>query len=520
MRLYSHLAALACAGLVVTGCTDHTPSAPAVSNTPGRIGSLTASMTQLHGRSHPNSEKYRDSGFQPASGRVGTATVSTRALVDKSGATEVEVTTGTFDGPAVPGTISKVQVKAFTPSGELAFTNNYNGLSGGSARFPYATLPHGAALQVEALVQGADGAQTDVVKLSDVVHLRPDLVALRLDAPEQAPLGAAVNLQGFILESNGEVGARGDCVLYVDGTAVDRASGIWVDAAGTVACAMTHVFTEARSYALELRVENVEPGDFDAANNRVSSSITVVGSSSFVFFGVSAQSDEVVAWWRSVSTLFTWEGIEETWDKTYQIHGPEQFASATGIVPRLLTYPITLRGEMSTNGVTIDVLDYTHPTGEWVDYQEGYCATSSDFATGSATYVCVYTGGYLAGNTYIQYNAGGADVRYHTEAYVTYWDPSGELNARWIYEDYSDTRPMVTYGPTFSAWLSVQGADDAVPTRGEMTVVLEPIDWTFDFSGGDCTTLPGAPGCFESHSHVVGVTGYGSAGEWPLPSTP
>src|SRR5207249_119724 len=162
--------AMACAAVLTSACTDTTPLAPR----PNLTRSITASMmSPVAARSHPNSEKYRDSGFQPATGRSGSASVSTRALLDKAGTTDVEAT---------------------------------------------------------------------------AVHFRPDLVASRLDAPAQAPVGAAVNLQGFILERNGEVGARADCVLYVDGAAADRATGIWVDAGGMVACAMTHVFTEARTY--------------------------------------------------------------------------------------------------------------------------------------------------------------------------------------------------------------------------------------------------------------------------------
>jgi hypothetical protein len=220
MRRLVPVPAIVCASVLAAACSERTPT-PVAPDVSRPAGSITASRTQLEERSHPNSEKYRDRGFHPATGRTGTATVSTRALLDKSGTTDVEVTTGTFDGAAAPGMLSKVQIKAITPSGKVAFTNNYTGLSGGSARFPYTTLPHGAGVQVQTLVQG-DGPRTDVVTLSDVVHLRPDLIASRLDAPGHAPRGAAVNLQGFIREANGEVGARSDCVLYVDGTAVDR----------------------------------------------------------------------------------------------------------------------------------------------------------------------------------------------------------------------------------------------------------------------------------------------------------
>jgi hypothetical protein len=78
---------------------------------------------------------------------------------------------------------------------------------------------------------------------------------------------------------------------------------------------------------------------------------------------------------------------------------------------------------------------------------------------------------------------------------------------------------MVTFGPDYSASLSMQGADDVAPFTGQLTVQLEPVDFRFDFSSGDCSTL-GSLGCNEYHSHSVGVLGFGSYGSWPQPATP
>jgi len=519
MPIVRSVSAMACAAVLTSACTDTTPLAPR----PNLTRSITASMmSPVAARSHPNSEKYRDSGFQPATGRSGSASVSTRALLDKAGTTDVEVTTGTFDGSPAPGTLGMVQVKAFTPSGNLAFTDNHTGLSAdATASFSYTTLPHGTSLQVQSAVAGSDGSRTDVVTLATAVHFRPDLVASRLDAPAQAPVGAAVNLQGFILERNGEVGARADCVLYVDGAAADRATGIWVDAGGMVACAMTHVFTEARTYSLELRVENVRPRDFDDTNNSVSASITAVAPSGFSTYALQAWAVTDSAWWHAVSTLTTSDGTVETWDQIYTLQGPSQFASLNGLIPRMLDYtaPISLRGEMSTNGATVNTVDDTYPSLPWVDWQQGYCDYRYNFDTRGVTYVCVYTEGRLAGYTYVQYDWSGADIHYTSNSYVYYWDPTGQLQQRWYSEDYMDSAPMVTLGPDFSGRLSVQGAGDAQPTTAQATVQFEPVDLRFDYVDPACSTAPASPGCFELHAHTAGVMGYVSYGEWP-PYTP
>jgi len=519
MPIARSVCAMACAAVLTSACTDTTAVAPALH----RTKALSTSMTNAAPASHPNSEKYRDSGVHPATGRSGSAVVSTRALVDKSGTTDVEVTTGTFDDtlPA-PGTLATVQVKAYSRSGKYVFTDNHTGLSGGgTAIFPYTALPHGTPLEVQTLVRGVDDPRTDVVTLADTVHLRPDLVAWRLQAPDQSPIGAAVNLQGFVLERNGEVGARADCVLYVDGTAADRASGIWVDAGGMVACAMTHVFTEARTYSLELRVENVRPRDFDDTNNSVSASITAVAPSGFSTYAFQAWAVTDSAWWHTVSTLTTWDGTVETWDQVYTRQGPSQFATFNGLIPRMLdhTGPITVQGEMRTNGATVNTVDVTYPALDWVDWQEGYCGSTYDFSTRADTYICVYTTGRLAGYTFVQYDWSGADVRYHSDSYVYYWDPSGQLHQTWLSNDWTDVGPMVTLGPDFSGRLSVQGADDPQPATAEATVSLEPIDLRFDYVDPACSTTPASPGCFELHDHTYGLMGYVDYGSWP-PFTP
>ncbi len=516
MRISAAGSVVASAALLTISCTD-TTSIPARALTPIRASVTNASTTRP--RSHPNSEKYRDSGFHPVTGSSGSATVSARALLDKSGRTDVEVTTGTFDGGAGPGWLANVQVKAFSPSGTLAFTDNYSG-SSSTASFPYTTLPHGTNLQVQNVVRGIDDPHADVVTLATAVYFRPDLIASRLDGPSSAPLGAAVNLQGYIRERNGEVGARADCVLYVDGVAADRATGIWVDAGGMVSCAMTHVFTEARDYALELRVEAVHPRDFDDSNNSVTASITAVAPSGFSTYDFQAWDATNSGWWRAVSTLTLWDGTVQTWDQTYTREGPWQNATLNGLIPRAFDYtaPIRLRGEISTNGGTVNTVDITYAPLDFVDWQEGYCGSTYDLATSVDTYICVYTAGRLAGYTYVQYGWGGAEIHYTSHSYVYYWDPSGQLHESWYSEDYMDSRPMVTMGPDVSAWVSVQGVNDAEATSAQATVQLEPVDLRWDFTDPGCSEVP-VTGCWDLHDHTYGRLGWVSYGDWP-PFTP
>jgi hypothetical protein len=497
----------------IAACTDpmSIPSRPR----PSIASHLTTSGPTLH----PNSQKYRDNGYHPPTGRSGTAAVTVRALLGKTGRTDVEVTTGSFDADLPnTGSLASVQLKAFDNGGRLLFTRNNLGLGGTIFSLPYFGLRRGTPIQVQSVVRSLDGSRSDVVTVADAVHMRPDLVALSLDAPSSAPVGATVNIQAFIGERLGDTGARANCVLYVDGTAVDFAFNIWVDAGGVVACAMTHRFTTPGTHALEVRAEFVNPGDYDNSNNGTSGSITIKEPADFAYYSAQAQSYANDTWYRALSTLTQPDGTYQIWDQTYTVKGPSQWGDISGLIHRSLAYPIHLTGQMATNGVTINALDVTHESGDYVDWQQGYCASSASFNGGADTYVCVYTSGDLAGYTYVQYDWWGADVRYHSDSYVTSWDPSGTMSQTYIASDWSEIGPMFTFGSDFSAQLSVQGANDATPATAAATFPLLPATLVSDYVDPSCTITPTPLTCFEDHFRLTGVNGFIDSGVWPQPS--
>lgn len=218
-----------------------------------------------------NAIKYRDNGAKPGTGKSGSAVVMARALLGSDGNTVVEASTGELDGAAFPGVIAKVQMKTGTE------VSNYNDLAaGGYWSTTVASLPYRGTVQLQANVRDSDPERTDVVTVMTSVVKRPDLAARNLSVPTRVFPNTLVNVSALIEELNGDVGARANCVLRVNGMVVDDAAGIWVDAGDAVACAFQTSFAATGSHQVSVSAEGVVPGDWDSANNSVSGSVDVI----------------------------------------------------------------------------------------------------------------------------------------------------------------------------------------------------------------------------------------------------
>lgn len=255
-------------------CSDEilTPS-PAADAAPERLeAGLAQAQGKGRGRGNPNSQKYSDTGVKPATGRSGSATLEVRALLGSDGQTVLEASTGSLAGGTSVGDIDKAQVKLLAGG---TTTLNYNKLSGGYWTESYGGLVPGDAIQVQANVSGIDGKRTNVITVQTEVALRPNLAVGPVTGPATAPPSFEVAFSAPVSETNGDVGARADCVLTVDGLQVDEAEGIWVDAGGTVSCLFRYSFDAPGTYEVGIAAENVDPEDWDTSDNAAATSITI-----------------------------------------------------------------------------------------------------------------------------------------------------------------------------------------------------------------------------------------------------
>ncbi|HEX6086401.1 MAG TPA: CARDB domain-containing protein [Thermoanaerobaculia bacterium] len=230
------------------------------------------SSLSLFSATRPNTIKYKNSGLQNATGRSGSATLEARALLGSDGVTTIELTTGSFENGGATGTIAKVQLKAG------GSTDNFNNLrNDGTAVLTVDGLGWREPVQIQANVRDRS-ARTEVVTVREVVKKRPDLMVSSISAPAQAPANVPVNIYATIVELNGDIGARANARLLVNGVEVDRAEFIWVDANGNVSVAFTHTFTTYGNVNLQVVVDGVNPGDWDTANNSATHALEVAES--------------------------------------------------------------------------------------------------------------------------------------------------------------------------------------------------------------------------------------------------
>jgi hypothetical protein len=235
------------------------------------------SLTHLPANAVPSSNHYRESGVGNATGRSGSAHMTARALLSKSGNATVEVTTGTLDSTSTPpGSFRKVQFKALNGAGNPILVQNlFPPTASGYYSFNSQSLHRAQQIQLQGNIDGIDRNRTDVVTLVETVKVLPDLAVASLNFPSSAVPNQAVNISANLVEMNADTGATTTCVLSIDGNPVDQAKNVYVDAAGSVSCAFVYTFHDPGSHTIQVSATNVVPSDWDTSNNSNSGTIDI-----------------------------------------------------------------------------------------------------------------------------------------------------------------------------------------------------------------------------------------------------
>jgi hypothetical protein len=288
--------------------------------------------------------KYSDLGAQPGRAQGRMASVEIRALLDKQGSTLVDMTTGTFDGRAATATIEKVTLRALT-AGTLANARPEtpewsHSVSG---------LVQGDRLNAQANVRGAGESRMEVLAASTVVVRRPDVSVLAVSGAAQVTPGTPVTFFADVAELNGDLGARANCRLYVNGEPADQASAIWVDAGDIVTCQFSYSFANSGTYTVAVSAIDVAPGDWDVENNGASTMVTVVDPGTPIAYGQLTVDDANYEYLNSSNRSGAYPLVSNT-------GGTEKWSKVVffGLVPQGVPVPVQrVEARVMANGTTI-----------------------------------------------------------------------------------------------------------------------------------------------------------------------
>jgi hypothetical protein len=404
-----------------------------------------------------------------------------------------------------------VHVKAFDSSGRLLFTRVYNSVSGNSFSVSYSGLAPETRFQVQANVRGIDRRRTDVVTTGPRAHLGPDLAVTSVAAPPTVAVGAPVIITAVVAELNGERGARADCVLEVDGSVLDRAPGIWVDAGDAVSCAFTTTFATVGAKTVRVHVNHVRPRDFDEGNNTGSTTVNVAepaqGPGPSVNFGGEVRDVEFVRrdtfstrWTYPDGSLFL-ESVS-----AFDSSGREQVAMISGTLQGEISFPISrLDVAQVSGGVLLHQARYENVEPDSTTGSGASCAARG-VGTGVETYVCSQQAGF----TTVTYLRAAGTVTFQSLEYSKVWNGESYDESTWVDNGSSSTGELLPWGSdfTFNVVLTDGGRVFTIAATVLLLPVSEVIDEPLECTSSQFEIPPDVfdiASCFGSFTSRTGV---------------
>ena len=469
----------------------------------------TASKPQLV----PNARRYKESGLKPATGRSGSASLTGRALLGKDGATTVELSTGQLDtNETKPGNINKSQIKPLNENGEALYARNYANAGGGYFTTTVNDLHRGQQVQMQATISGIDANRTNVVTVVETVKLRPDLSPTDVSVPARGVPGNPVNISVVLRELRGDSGATTNLILYADGTAVDRANGVWIDAGGTVSCVFTHTFNSAGTKQFEVKAEQIAPGDYDLSNNTLTGTV-VIGPITNTQLNYNVQIFDGDDDYRAhVYEKRYFNGVLQTErEEDFSAKGWQQQANFFGWTARMVSFPISILHRETNDGAMVFSDSYTNLTPTSViDASDGvtrfiaynvwrYESSTGHYFNLSTTATINLATGARTEMTSFSSNRQAGDVTYYSSGYERFWDGTSgeEFFYTWNTTDVVRAGTRIPFGTHYGINISLATGDGTVYTASP-NVTLKPFDnsgqqpfmcfdWSFDeFSGTSC----------------------------------
>lgn len=493
MMFPRHLGALLMLGITVAACDD--PMTPGQADAPLQPGfdqPVTAHEVSDGPRLIPNRVRYRDGGARPATGRAGSVELHARALLSSDGSAALDVATGDFSGWWSTGTLSNVLVKLLGEDGEAIWNRGWQSPGESMASYDLPGAGPGASVRVQATVKDSWSPRSGVVTLLETVRRRPDLAVTGLYLPPQPRLRTPALVEAVVEERNGEVGAQATCSLYVDDVLEDWMPWIWVDAGGAVTCAFAVSFRTSGSHTVRVVVRDVNPGDWDDANNAAEGVVEVSDQTGFEWWA-NADSDvePFRSSWRSTYRATTLEGVLVEESESVDEHqGQLQNAAIGGWMPARVTFPlesIYLRQETAGRILHSQTLLERNPTWSWDDGDYGEACFSA-WGRGPSVgylYLLLCSGyartwdGAMDEWTWVDYGRNAGEVTYHSHGYSRYFDEftGDEYYYSWNYDDRWSEPGLVPYGDDYTLEVRVTDRGTEYPMLAVVPLESRIVQW-------------------------------------------
>lgn len=347
------------------------------------------------------------------------------ALQDVNHKTDVQLTVSPLlPGYTAPTVANQTLLRSRKISGQLGWSKSFKSVplapSGGSSvgTLAFTDLLHGQKIEAQVTVPNSKNKQAEVIRADGRVLLRPDLAVGLPTGPTIVNTRRIVNISAPVMELQGDLGASADAVLFIDGVAVDQVQGLKVAAASQVGVVFATRFQTAGIHQLKIRVQNVNPGDFDYSNNEVSFEIEAV------------QPALTPMYYDAYYNHYRREGHRE-WDDDYSA-GTEDYTYVDESFTQYMYVDSALGFPLDTFSISL-LADGTEKIAAVLDDVGGYLndygcfkATTASFSLGGNAWAYVESDEDVCSDTqstYIQVSNYASTQMYFSTGYDEYWGP-------------------------------------------------------------------------------------------------
>jgi hypothetical protein len=274
-----------------------------------------------------------------------------------------------------------------------------------------------------------------------------------------------------------------------------------------------------------VKLENVRPTDWDAANNSARDTVRVVEPAPAFDFVHAHAAD--VEYADSSHSTSEWWNADRTAGSAYEFisarRSRDQYSRLDAAMYKSISFPVTrLELSQSTGGRVIHSAAYQNLPADYSYDGSSYSNACVSRANGSEltwVFLCTnsFTGwdGQLFRYTSLSYMRWAGEVSYLSKGFSRYWYGSSDFTYTWNFSSSSSFGQLVPYGTDFSFNVVLDNGGDVYRTNPTfpLTTTERTNNYPMQCYGASSTWWGGYEYCYGSWSYSRQTTG--SSTDWP-----